>query len=285
MIFNREPFNNWFGYTRRERRAASVLLAIMIIIIIPRFVVPAANIKIEDLYPAFSGEDSSAEVLVSGKNESSGLFVFDPNTASFDTLVSLGISSREAGTLIRYRNKGGRFRKSEDIRKVYGVDSIMAERLIPFIRVAKPGEGRAVNTSRQNKWIPIDLNKCDSLSLVRLPGIGPVLSVRIIRYRHLLGGFARKEQLKEVYGLPAETYDLISDRVFADSSAIIRIKINSASAKELGRLPYIEKYELAAILKYRELSGRISRIGELVENKLLTAEKAWKVSPYIDFER
>jgi competence protein ComEA len=285
MIFNRESFNSWFGYTRRERRAASVLLVITIIIIIPRFLMPAANIKIEDLTPAFSEDDSQVVAPVFDNKDPSVLFLFDPNTASSDTLVRLGFSSGAAGTLVRYRNKGGRFRRPGDIRNVYGIDSTTAERLIPYIRIAEPGRGRAAVASRQVKGVPLDLNKCDSLSLVRLPGIGAVLSVRIIRYRRLLGGFARKEQLREVYGLPAETYDLISGRVFADSSAIVRIKINSASAKELGRLPYIDKYELAGILKYRELSGGISRMGELVENKLLTAEKAWKVSPYIDFER
>ena len=43
----------------------------------------------------------------------------------------------------------------------------------------------------------LELNSCDSLSLVALPGIGPVLSVRIIKYRNLLGGFAAVEQLRK----------------------------------------------------------------------------------------
>ena len=93
----------------------------------------------------------------------------------------------------------------------------------------------------------IDINGCDSAALVALPGIGPVLSARIIKYRKLLGGFASVEQLKEVYGLPEETYEMIKGRLYADSSGIRKININSSGYKELSRIPYIEKYEVTAI--------------------------------------
>ena len=123
------------------------------------------------------------------------------------------------------------------------------------------------------------------MTFVRLPGIGPVLSARIIKYRRLLGGFARVEQLKEVYGLPAETYEMIKGRVYADSLQISRININSATYKEIIRLPYLKKYEVTAILKYRELKGRINGIDDLTEIKLLTAEKARKVNPYLIYDK
>lgn len=138
------------------------------------------------------------------------------------------------------------------------------------------------------KYIPqktkIDINTSDSATLVRLPGIGPVLSARIIKYRRLLGGFARIDQLKEVYGLKTETYEIIRERVFADSSVIKRIDINSAGYKELSHIHYLEKYEISAILKYRELKGKIRGIGDLTENKLITKDKARKINPYLNFE-
>ena len=130
----------------------------------------------------------------------------------------------------------------------------------------------------------LDINSCDSLSLVALPGIGPVLSARIIKFRNLLGGFANVEQLKEVYGLPEETYEIIKGRLFADSSGLRKININSGGYRELSRIPYLEKYEITSILKYRELKGRIGGIGDLTDNKLLTTEKAIKAGPYMNFE-
>jgi competence protein ComEA len=140
---------------------------------------------------------------------------------------------------------------------------------------------RSVRTYQKKALI--NLNSCDTAGLISLPGIGPVLSVRIIKYRNLLGGYATVNQLNEVYGLPPETYDMIKDRVYADTSLIRRISINSAGYKEISRLPYFEKYEVQAILKYRELKGRIGGIDELVDNKLIPSEKGPKIKPYLNF--
>ena len=158
------------------------------------------------------------------------------------------------------------------------------ERIIPFAKVKNDSSVQFRDNYSLKKRPLLDLNNCDSASLDRLPGIGPVLSIRILKYRQLLGGFAIVDQLKEVYGLPVETFDLIKSRVFVDSSSVIKIKINSADSKKLSRLPYIENYEVKAILKYRELKGNITGITDLVDNKLITEEKARKILPYLNFE-
>jgi DNA uptake protein ComE-like DNA-binding protein len=138
--------------------------------------------------------------------------------------------------------------------------------------------------AKQQKKL-LDLNSCDSASLEALPGIGPVLSARIIKYRNLLGGFASISQLKEVYGLSEETFNMISGRISADSLALRKIEINSADFKQIIRFPYFNKYEVTAILKYRELKGKISTMNELIDNKLIPIEKAVKVKPYLKFGR
>ena len=139
-------------------------------------------------------------------------FILNPNSASYDTLIKLGMDSKVVATLVSYRNKGGKFRKPVDLRKVYGIDSAQTERLIPFVKIDTDTNRTIKNYSQLKPKTLLDINSCDSSSLVMLPGIGPVLSARIIKFRSLLGGFARKDQLKEVYGLPIETYNLISER-------------------------------------------------------------------------
>jgi competence protein ComEA len=134
------------------------------------------------------------------------------------------------------------------------------------------------------RLMPIDINTCDSAGLDALPGIGPVLSARIIKYRNLLGGYSSVSQLKEVYGLSAETFDIISGRVTADSTLIKKIDINKAEYKQLIRLPYFEKTEVAAILKYRDLAGRIDGMDKLLEIKIISSDKAGKVRPYLRFD-
>jgi len=129
----------------------------------------------------------------------------------------------------------------------------------------------------------IDLNDCDSVSLEALPGIGPVLSSRIIRFRNLIGGFVSVDQLKEVYGLPEETFNMISSRLKADSLDVRKIRINSAEYRELIRHPYFKKSEVTSIMKYRELKGRINDTGTMMENNLISEETCRKIRPYLDF--
>lgn len=283
MKLKSEPIKNWFGFSRKERRSSIILLILIIIILLLRIAVPEKNIIVEDVTSSISEIVSASSIDSSEEHYSVELFSFDPNTVQYDTLVKLGFTKREAGTLIAYRNKGGKFRKPSDLGKVYGIEEVKAEKLIPYVFVK-------IDTAKKDKFFSIkqqktliNLNNCDSAQLVTLPGIGPVLSVRIIKYRNLIGGFASVNQLKEVYGLPPETFEIIKGRVFADSSAIIGININTAGYKELSRLPYLENYEIASILKYRELKGRIEGMNDLTENKLLTVEKADKVRPYLNF--
>jgi len=284
MRINTEPVRSWFGYSRKERRASFILLIILFVVIIVRYFVPEKNVTINEI-PVFKMEIGSGdEDLSEEANTTNSAFSFDPNTASYDTLLRLGLDSKTASTLISYRNKGGKFRIAQDIQKVYGISEAQAGRLIPLIEVASDTSTKNNSPAYQKQNTQVDLNSCDSTTLVRLTGIGPVLSARIIKYRKLLGGFARKSQLKEVYGLPEETYNLLEGRLFVDSLTINRIKVNLAGYAELKRLPYLEKYEVTAILKYRELKGRITSATELVENNLITEEKAIKVRPYMDFE-
>ena len=155
---------------------------------------------------------------------------------------------------------------------------------IPFKETAYTGYGQGRQTAKARKPSQlINLNTSDSAALEALPGIGPVLSVRIIKYRNLLGGYTSVRQLKEVYGLSEETYNLISGRVIADSASVRKIRINSSDFKGLIRFPYFEKEEVNAILKYLELKGRINGINDMVENKLITADKAAKLRPYLEF--
>ena len=65
----------------------------------------------------------------------------------------------------------------------------------------------------------IELNSADTTELKQLRGIGSKLSQRIVKYRKKIGGFTRKEQLKDIYGLSEETYHHILPHVWVDTTA------------------------------------------------------------------
>jgi DNA uptake protein ComE-like DNA-binding protein len=250
MNLNIEPLKNWFGFSRRERRSSFILLVIIVVIIGLRYTLPDSNLKITDI----TGKHLSEKDL-------------DIPAATKTSLYSGKSSTLPIRKPYYIKEKPGFDKKSK------GPSSITT------ISNGKSGQS---NTGKQRT--KVDINTCDSAALVMLPGIGPVLSARIIRYRRLLGGYARIEQMKEVYGLPEETFELIKGRVFADSTLISKVNINTAVYKELAHLHYLEKYEITAILKYRQLKGKINNIGDLTGNKLISLEKAIKVRPYLKFD-
>ena len=282
MKLNREPIKDWFGFTRRERRSSFILLLITIIIIVSRYIVPERNIAIEDITTSIYSQGYPTGVLNGEKMLPVSSY---QGERSDSIMIKHRIPVKETKPLISYLNKGGKFRNPSYIKRNYRINEEKAEKLNPLIEIATDTLGNVRTNSFHNQKTLIDVNSCDSASFVRLPGIGPVLSARIIRYRHLLGGFARIDQLKEVYGLSEETYDLIKDRLFVNPLALTRINVNSADYKELIRIPYFEKYEVAAILKYRKLKGRIAGTTVLVDNKLITKEKADKIAPYLKFDQ
>jgi competence protein ComEA len=73
-----------------------------------------------------------------------------------------------------------------------------------YPRVEKLSEGETIS-----------LNSTDTAEWKKIPGIGSVYASRIVKYRKRLGGFARKEQLLEVYGVDSELYARIAPYIQA----------------------------------------------------------------------
>ncbi len=129
----------------------------------------------------------------------------------------------------------------------------------------------------------VDLNRSDSVDLLPLPGIGPVFAGRIVKYRNLLGGFAEVDQLAEVYGLPQETIDGVRDRLFIDTSAIRKIRLDSATFGELLRHPYLDYDEVRSLVQFMEFKGQVKSINELLENNILDSSTITRMIPYFEF--
>ena len=54
MKLNTEPFKNWFGFSRRERRSSAVLVILLIIILMLRLAIPGKSIIVEDVTASIS---------------------------------------------------------------------------------------------------------------------------------------------------------------------------------------------------------------------------------------
>ncbi len=61
-------------------------------------------------------------------------------------------------------------------------------------------------------WIlgrPLPLNQATAEDLDRLPGIGPGLALRIVKYRQVIGNFSSLDQLMEVKGIKEKNFERI----------------------------------------------------------------------------
>lgn len=216
-------------------------------------------------------------------------FYFNPNHVSADDLVKLGLSPRQAQTVINYRARGGRFRTPEDFAKVYAIDSSTYHRLKPWIRI--PVDERVVAPAtdvaqkpEDSGSAPIDLNTADTLELNKIRGIGRVCARRIVAYRELLGGFHSLHQLTEVYGVKAELVSSLAGQVRVDSTRVKRINLNLVTYDELRKHPYISDYQSKAIIYYRGRRGAFKSIDEILENKLVPPETFNKLREYLTLQ-
>ena len=202
------------------------------------------------------------------------LFKFDPNKTTKDEWLSLGLNEKQISTIQNYISKGGKFYQREDLKKIYGLSTEQFEILQAYIQISaetkiEDTDNTDSTTFKEEKYIIIDINSADQLSLKTIKGIGTVFSDRIIKYRNLLGGFVNKDQLLEIYGLTDETFQEIKPFISIDTLNVRKLNINTADFNEFNRHPYLSEYQSRAILSYRKFVTRFVKIEEIQENNLL----------------
>lgn len=121
----------------------------------------------------------------------------------------------------------------------------------------------------------VDINSADSLELISLPGIGPYFASKILSYRERLGGYAKAEQLFDIYGIDDQKFEMISSRIIVDTLLLKKIDLSVVNEKELSKHPYIGSYVARGIVRFREKMGSsLISLEELIANKIIKAEFA-----------
>ncbi len=244
-----------------------------------------------------NGNRNIAAVAESGTSQTDKVpFYFDPNTIEMDGLLKLGLSKKEARVIVNYRSKGGKFKRSEDLSKIYLLTKENYNRIKDYVIIPEEEKNSvkpAFTADTLNNVLSaqkpayekriIDLNSADSVDLISLPGIGPYFAGKIIDYRARLGGFAASEQLMDIYGIDKERYSVFCDKVWADKSKVAKLKLSEASADDLARNPYIGAYIARSIVKFRESAKNdVITVTALVVNKIIKEEIAKILEFYLE---
>lgn len=221
-------------------------------------------------------------------------FPFDPNTATEQDFIKLGLPGNTIKGILNYRSKGGVFRKKEDFAKIYSLSEADYARLEPYITISKPAAYQ--NDLRPSMYAgggyypskttgSIDINRADLETWATLPMIGQGRARLIVNHRERLGGFRSIEQVAEVFNLPDSVYQRIKPQLSISNTELHKINLNTVSPEALRKHPYLTWKQADLILAYRAQHGSFATVDDVLKIKAFT-DKAWweKVSPYFAVE-
>lgn len=311
---------DYLSFSRKERAGIFILLAVIILCVLLPFVYPFFISHKEYDHSQFQKEVAQLKSLKNdsavknnysknfdennytnyyepaeknySKKVKAELFYFDPNTATTNDWVRLGIREKTAETIQKYVSKGGHFYKPEDISKIWGLRDADVQRLLPYVKienVQKQYQNQERTFENKPNYLSykkpevrnVDINSADTIAFIALPGIGNKLAQRIIAFRNKLGGFYSVDQVKETYGLPDSTFEKIKPKLTLPDNSVKQININTATLDEMKAHPYIRYYLANAILQYRNQHGNYSSVADIKKIMTVTDDVYDKVFPYL----
>lgn len=223
---------------------------------------------------------------------------FDPNTADSLTLLRLGLQPWQVRNMLKYRAKGGSYRRPEDMRRLYGMTDSLYALLRPYIaidssRFLLPADtvqhAASQPLAHPKKDTLIELNAADTAALQYIRGIGPATACAIIRYREALGGYARTEQLREIpRRLTYVTWDIPWDSILPHLTAcpdsVRQIPVNCVSVSRLAQHPYLRFEQAKALYEHRRNRFELHSIDDLRALPCFSDSLLTSLAPYLSFE-
>ena len=276
----RNPFSKFLKqylyFTKKDRNAIIIFIILITGGIVLNEIIKRFPSKSNYDYFKFARElEEWEKSQVSIKKNSKILFPFNPNTISENELDSLLLPDFVIGNLLSYRNAGGKFYKSSDLKKIYGMNDSIFQGIESFIVIPKErqvqqNEDLLVEVEPQGSFDP---NTSDENSL-KYFGFNQFQTENIIRYREKGGKFYDPADLLKIYGIDSLFLNKIKDhinilytglreKVIKETLSVI--ELNSVDSIELIRLEGIGPVFASRILKYRNLLGGFSSSSQLLE--------------------
>lgn len=293
-------FKSHFVLDPSQRNGIFLLLIIILILVGVFFFYPFKNDAVEltakekKQIRRFRHKIDSLK-KIKQQEEKYVIYPFNPNYISDFEGYKLGMSVEEIDRLHAYREKGKWINSKADFQRVTKVSDSLLSKISPYFDfpdwVTEQIQNEYKNYEEDNKkelpfHLKKDLNVATAEDLIKIRGIGEVLSQRIVRYRKKIGGFVNDIQLKDVYGLDYEvTQRLLNKFTVKDTNSVEKVEVNSASIVKLLEVPYFD-YELARkIRNYRLLHEGFKNFGELMKVEGFPVYKIDRIKLYLTLEK
>lgn len=207
---------------------------------------------------------------------------FNPNDYQKADWQNIGFSAKQAAVIVNYKKQINGFKSVEDVKACFVIDDDKFNALKSYLRF--PKQTYLVEDSSaviQSVITLVDLNQANQTELETVSGIGPFFSEKIVELREKLGGFYHVNQLKDIYGMTAENFDRIQDKLVANSNTVRKIDLKSAEFKDLKKHPYInwKQAQVLTALTDKSISPKFWQ--NLQENDAFSATDIEKLKPYL----
>jgi DNA uptake protein ComE-like DNA-binding protein len=222
------------------------------------------------------------------------VYPFNPNFITDYKGYKLGMSVREIDRLLDYRKENKYVNSPKEFQAVTQISDSLLNAIAPYFKFPDWVKNKTQNKgyvkyenktfAKNEKTVLIDINVATQEELIKIYGIGEVISLRILKLKENLGGFVSMEQMNDVWGLSPEVIGALNShfKVYA-LPAVHKIDINNASLKEISQFSYF-RYALAKeIVTYRSMNGDIKNVEDLTKIKGFPVEKANIIALYLDF--
>lgn len=231
-------FKDYFTFDKRQRNGVIILLLLIMMAVGSRLTLPYYFNKQESINSDFQEriiifeEAAINEVLSKSKisEQAPILFDFDPNNLPKEKWLLLGLKEWQIKTIHNYESKGGRFRKKEDVRKIYGIKEELYNQLEPYIKIplqeskdSKPDGGEKMtlfqfnpNHLEESKWKMLGLKDWQ---------------IRIIYNFESKGGqFRTKDDLGKIYGITSQLFNKWKPYiVIPGDEMVVKVQLTSSS--------------------------------------------------------
>ena len=283
----------YFVFTRSQRLGILMLLSLIITFQTVYYSVNFSPKKTDDPEEQkwLALQHQMDSLKLERQNQKPVIYPFNPNFITDFKGYRLGMSVGEIDRLIEFRKGNKYVNSAAEFQAVTKVSDSLLAAISPYFKFpdwVKSSQQESFNNfpdkKEASKIIVKDINQATKEQLMKVYGIGPALSERIIKHKDLLGAFVSMEQMQDVWGLSPEVIAELNKHFNVQSVATVRkIRINDSSLKELAQFPYF-RYSLAKqIVTYRSMNGNISSTADLIKINGFPIGRADIIALYLEF--
>jgi len=290
---------SYFKYTREQRSGIVALILLMIVIQLAYYFyfseITFSKQAESDEAKEWLALQSEIDSLKMEKGiEKHKIYPFNPNFISDYKGYTLGMSVAEIDRLHKFREGNKYVNSASEFQQVTKVSKELLGKIAPYFKFPDWVKNKTKNNSfayypkqtidKKEKIIIADINSANQETLMKVYGIGPALSERILKEREKFGAFVSMKQLEDVWGLSPEVVANVNKHFAVLVTPNVRkLAINEASVKELSQFPFFKYYLAKEIVTYRSMQGAIKSKEDLMKIKNFPLDKVDIIALYLNF--